>query len=71
MAESKDLMNGRDEGRICNVTVQIVRNIELGGMAEDLGRLVRNVVKSQASRGEDLPQSFGTVHTGDTDSWAV
>jgi hypothetical protein len=71
MAESKHLVNGWDERRISNVVIQIVRNVKSGGTAEDLRGLMRNAVKTQASRSDDLPHSFGTVHRRHTDSLAL
>jgi len=39
-------MNGWDQRRICDVVIQVVRNIESGGTAEDFSGLLRYAVES-------------------------
>jgi len=46
MAESNHLVNGGDQRRITNVVVQVVRNIEPRGTAEDFSGLLTNAVES-------------------------
>lgn len=58
VAQSKHLVEGGKERRLGDAVVEIVGNVEPGGVAKNFGRIPRHAVQRQASAREDTPNSL-------------